>query len=204
MTLEELKTQWNTLDQNLLATRQFNEKMLRSMLTDRSSGTLAVMQSKIARIAIFFTALLVLFLAILAGNPFDYTHWLHYLPAILYLLVVTAALAAALKEYLFLRQVNLTGTDLRESLSSVISVHERYQRLAEKTWKLSLVAGFLLGISLLAPRFEAFSSQKIALVIAAQALFVLLVYTAARRLLQNLPDPQLDSLKATLAELEAD
>ncbi|KQS27770.1 hypothetical protein [Dyadobacter sp. Leaf189] len=204
MILEELKTQWNTLDQNLLATCQFNEKMLRSMLTDRSRGTLAIMQSKTARIAMFFTALLALFTAILAGNPFDYTHWLHYLPAFLYLLVVAAALAVAVNEYLFLRRVNLTGTDLRESLSSVIRVHERYQRLAAKIWKLSLVAGFLLGISLLAPRYEAFSSQKIALVIAAQALIVLLVYAAARRLLQNLPDPQLASIKATLAELEAD
>jgi hypothetical protein len=202
MVLDELKTYWQELDKKVENSLNINEQLMLTVRADQSRSTLAALQTKVARTGLFFAVLIAVFTAILLGNPFDYTRPVHYLPAVLYLLLLGAGFTMAGKEYLFLRRLNLTKSNLRESLFIVISSHKRYQELMDNLWKLSLVAGFMLGISLLAPRFATYSWMKIGLVIVAHAVTILLLYTGAKWLLKSLPDPELLRLETILAELE--
>lgn len=202
MNLDDLKTTWKTLDERLLATHTLSEHVALSMMKDRSKGTLARMRRELQRISVFFAALLVLFGAIIAGNPFDYTHRLHYLPAIVYTLLVVVALGIQAHEYILLGKVSLTKSTLRESLQTVIQSRQRFLATMGTVWKLSLGAGFLLGISLVARHFEAYGFTKSLLVVGGQALTVLLVYALAKWVLARSPDSHLTELEAHLQELQ--
>ena len=202
MNLDELKTAWNRLDENVLASQKFSEQMVLSMMKDRSKSTLANMQRELRRVAVFFSALLVLFAAIILGNPFDYTRWLEYVPVVLYSLLVVTALIIIFNEYCEFRAVSLTKSNLRESLRLVIQSYEGYQSTMENVWKLSLVAGFLFGVSLTARNFEAYGWTKSLLVVGGQAITVLLLYGVARWVFTRLPGTHALELRAHLQELD--
>lgn len=202
MTLDDLKTDWQSLDEKVRATQRISNQVVLSLMRDRSKSTLANMQRQLEHIALFFTALLLLFTAILLGNPFDYTHWFDYVPAVLYALLVANALRIVWQEYVAIRHVALTNNNLRESLQTVIRLHERHLLTMNKVWKFSLLAGFLLSLSLVSRNFGEYSWLKLVGVITGQLVTLLAMYTVARWLFGQLPDAHLTALRAYYSELE--
>lgn len=202
MNLDELKASWKSLDEKVAATHQLSEKMALSMMKEQSKSTVSKIQAKLKKLAFYFTGLLTLFIAILAGNPFDYANWYEYVPAAAYTFLVIAGLEIIIREMIAIQKVRLTKSNLRESLQKIIQFHEAYQSVMDTVWKISMFIGFLLGISLLVRNFETYGWTKSVLVVAANGIFVGVMYLIAKKVFKQLPDTNLAELKINLAELE--
>lgn len=202
MNLDELKAGWKSLDEKVAATHQLSEQMALSMMKEHSKSTVSKIQDKLKKMAFYFGGLLTLFIAILAGNPFDYNNWYEYVPAIAYAMLVIAGLEIIVREIISISKVSLTKSNLRESLQKIIQLHETYQSVMDTVWKISMVIGFLLGVSLMVRNFETYGWTKSVLIVTANAIFVGVMYLIARMIFKQLPDSNLAELKINLAELE--
>ncbi|MBC7920122.1 MAG: hypothetical protein H7Z75_03445 [Ferruginibacter sp.] len=202
MNLDEMKTTWQAYDQRIAATHQLSERLVRSMMKDKSKGTLARMRQELRLVSVIFTAVIFFFSAVILGNAFDYTHWLEYIPTVLYMLLASTGLVLILGEYRQLRKVNLTKENLRESLRLVIRSHERFGAALGKVWKLCMGAGFLFGVSFVARTIPKYGWGKAFLFVGGQALLILLLYAVARWLFDAFQDPHTAQLKENLRELE--
>ncbi|MCE7060795.1 hypothetical protein [Dyadobacter sp. CY343] len=202
MNLDDLKTSWNTIDAKLQTTQLLSEQVVLSMIRNQSNSTVSRATRKLRNTTLFFSGLLVLFLAILSGNPFDYTHWFEYIPTVLYALLIIAGLQIVISANKEIGGVPLVKSNLRESLQKVISIQQRYQVTMDKVWKISLGAGFLIGISLLIRNFEGYGLTKSLLVIAANALTVLVMFGIAKYIFSQFPDRTLTDLQMHLTELD--
>jgi len=202
MDLEELKLNWKSLDEKIMVSQKLNEKMIRSMLKDQSKSTVYKIRNRLRRLALFFAFIFILFIAILAGNPFDYTHWYEYFPAVSYTLLLVAGLEIVVREFFSVSKITLEQNNLRESLSRIIVLHASYKTVMERIWKISLVIGFLLGISLMVRNFEKYGLAKSLLFIVGNAVTVILAYLLAKKIFKKIPDRNLEELKTTLAELD--
>ncbi|MCY7359753.1 MAG: hypothetical protein LH609_20320 [Rudanella sp.] len=203
MNLDELKTSWKTLDNKLMMTHALTEKMARTLINDRSRGTVASIMGELKRVGFFFAGLMVVFGVILATNPFDYSGRTEFIPVVLYSLLVVVALFLIAREYQQVRQTTLAQSNLHESLNQVIRIHEQYLKTMDRVWKLSLVIGCLFGLSLVARHFSDYGLAKFVLLASGQALTVVAMYALAKWLMGQAPNSHIDQLKAHLEELEA-
>ena len=202
MNLDELKASWKALDTKLVATHALSEQMARALISDRSRGTVAGIEGQLKQVAVFFAVLLGLLGVILTTNPFDYTSWAEFIPVLLYSLLVLVALALIVREYREVRQTTLTKSNLSESLSQIIRLHEQYLKTMDRVWQLSLVIGFLFGLSLFARHFADYGLTKFMLLAGGQALTIAILYRLARWRMNQSPNLHIAQLKAYLRELD--
>lgn len=202
MNLDELKTNWKALDTRLIATHTLSEKMARALINDRSRGTVAGITHDLKRVGMFFITLLGVFGVILTTNPFDYTTSAEYIPGVLYSLLVLGALILIVQEYRTVRQTTLTQSNLRESLGQVIRVHEQYLNTMNRVWQLSLLIGYLFGLSLFSRHFASYGLTKFMLLAGGQALTVVVLYYLATWFMNQSPNAHITQLKAHLQELD--
>lgn len=202
MNLDELKLSWKVLDERLLASHKLNEQLIITILKERSKDTLTTSKQGLMRIMVFFAGLLFLFGAILLGNPFDYVGWLEYVPAVLYTLLVVCVLGVVIRQYQQLREINLTRSNLRESLLMSIELQEKYQHMMNTLWQLSLVIGFLFALSLSGRHFQQYGWTKSLLIIGGQALTTWLLYRMAKWIFLSRPDAVVAELRSHLTELD--
>lgn len=202
MNLDELKASWKALDTKLVATHALSEQMARALISDRSRGTVAGITHDLKQAALFSTGLLGVFGIIMVTNPFDYTSWAEFIPVLLYSLLVLVALALIVREYREVRQTTLTKSNLRESLEQIIGLHNHYLTTMNRVWQLSLVIGFLFGLSLFARHFSDYGLTKFVLLAGGQALTVVVLYCLATWFMRQSANTHLDQLKAHLEELD--
>ena len=202
MNLDDLKTGWNTIDAKLQTSQLLSEQMVLSMIRTQSNSTVSRATRKLRNVTLFFSGLLVLFAAILSGNPFDYTQWFEYVPTVLYALVIIAGLKVVISANQAIAGIPLVKSNLRESLQKVIYIQQRYQDTMDKVWKISMAAGFLIGVSLLVRNFDSYGLTKWLLIVAAQALTVLVLFGIAKFVFSQFPDRTLSDLQMHLSELE--
>lgn len=203
MNLDELKMNWKTLDDKFSATHKLTEQVVLSMTKEQSKGTVSKIQNKLKRTSFFFTGLLILFAAILAGNPFDYVSVYEFIPAILYTFLVFAVLKIIFQEIINIQKITLSKSNLRESLQEIIALQERFKIMMHTVWKISIGIGFLFGISLMVRNFEKYGLFKSALLVSGFALFVLAIFILANSVFKKLPDVNTEELKMNLAELDS-
>lgn len=202
MNLDALKTSWKALDNKLATTHALSEKTARALINDRSRGAVAGIARDLKQAALFFAGLLVVFGVIMATNPFDYSSWGEFIPVVLYSLLVLVALTLIVREYRQVEQTTLTKSNLRESLKQIIGLHSHYLKTMNRVWKLSLVIGFLFGLSLFARHFSDYGLAKFVLLAGGQALLVIAIYTFATWFMRQSSNTHLDQLKANLEELD--
>jgi len=204
MNLDEFKTSWKVLDEKIAASQKITENMALSMIRDKSKSTISTIQNQLKNVAIYFCGLFILFIAILVGNPFDYTNWYEYMPAIAYSFLLVVALKMVIQEIFSIEKITLSKSNLRESLQQIIDLHQSYKVVMKKVWKISMVIGFLLGISLMVRNFGNYGFIKSAILVVGNALLVSLLYASAKMIFRQIPDKNLDELRSTLQELGAD
>lgn len=203
MNLDELKLNWKTLDDKLSSTQKLTEQMVFSIVRQQSKSTVTKIENKLKRTSFFFVGILILFSAILAGNPLDYVSIYEFIPVILYTFLVFAALGIIFKELISIQKITLTQSNLRESLQQIITLQERFKIVMDTVWKISVGIGFLFGISLMVRTFEKYGLFKSALMVSCFTLFVLAMFTFAKSIFRKLPDPNTEELKLKLAELDS-
>src|SRR5690606_18189491 len=128
MNLEELKATWQDYDKKLIATRTINEKIIMSMMREKSASTL----SKIRRRCIYTILLMgiIIWFSIMSiiYNAFDYEYKLQFLPLILYIIVATIFVVYLIREYVH-SKVDLYKENLKDSLIKVISFHKKFRSI---------------------------------------------------------------------------
>ena len=203
MNLDELKMNWKSLDSKLSATQKLTEQMVFSMIKEQSKSTVTKIQNKLKRTSFFFIGLLIVFTAILAGNPFDYISLYEFIPAILYTSLVFVTLKIILQEIISIQKITWTQSNLRESLQKIIALQERFKMITNTVWKISTGIGFLFIISLMVRNFEKYGLFKSALMVVFFAFIVLTMFILANSFFKKLPDVNTEELKMNLTELDS-
>jgi len=145
MNLDEFKKTWQAYDQKLAATNLINEKIIRSMIKERSNSTLA----RIRRDSIL-TLVLMIAVSSFCGlsiiyNAFDYRYLLQYVPLTMIGIASGIFSVLLLREYA-VAQMNLAKENLAQSLRSVLEQHKKFMSSNRKLGIVIISAGMLWPI----------------------------------------------------------
>jgi ABC-type multidrug transport system fused ATPase/permease subunit len=155
MNIDELKTAWSAYDTKLRSSQLLSEKIISSMITERSSSRFSkVKRNYVIGLAWMIACLLIGF-AILFGNPFDYKWNLQYVPIIIYCTCLTILIGALVVSLLHLKDITITHHNIDESLRKIIAVYERPGKFLKYTVILFLFSQlFLFPLSFLPASIE--------------------------------------------------
>jgi flagellar biosynthesis protein FliQ len=129
MNVDELKTAWQSLDRKLLATKTLNEKLITSIVTERSGNRFQTVRRNYLIGFAWLILCLGAGLAVFFGNPFGYEYTLQYIPMIIYcvgLLIITGWM---MQSYLHLGRIKLDQANIRTALKDIVAVYERPKKL---------------------------------------------------------------------------
>lgn len=143
MNLTELKTAWNEYDGKIKTVRNLNDKIVQSMIRERSGSRLSRIEN-LYRLSFVSNGIwILLIIAVLVGNPFDFTHPAQFIPVAMVggcLIILTGM---CLSSYLRLKKVDLYHQTVEESIRKIIPI-------LENPWKyirLNIAAMMLAALS---------------------------------------------------------
>jgi hypothetical protein len=153
MNLEEIKTEWLQYNQRLQNSQRLNEKIILSMLKERSKSRV----SKIRRQhGIYMVLMVICFLflaAILAGNPFDFKYKWQYIPYGFLTIGVLLAIVSLIKSIRSF-SININNVSLDVSLKKIIEAYEKNKKIERLFGILIITAGTLTAFSFLPNKLE--------------------------------------------------
>lgn len=205
MNLDELKTAWQEYDTKLQSTQILNERLINSMIKERSSSRLSRVKRRYLAL-LFLLVFWVLFdIAVLVGNPFDYTQLVEYIPIGIRCLCMVMLVLAMLKHNINLRKIEVTHDSLHSSLNKIINVIYRYEnpdRYISWTLKLMLISSAILfPLSFLPRKIERVGlSAAMVDTLIPIGIAVFLIFIAYR--LGAFKDKQAEKFQHDLKELE--
>ena len=153
MTLDELKNPWQQYNQQLAASKKLNEQVLLSMLKERSTSRVSRIRRESFMLLLVLSLEMILLVAIIIGNPFDFKHQLQFIPYALLgigVLMAIISLCKTIKNF----DVTITKDGLADFLQKTINAYEK-NRKAER-WFGSIIfsAGVLTAFSFLPKKLE--------------------------------------------------
>lgn len=146
MNIDELKTAWISLDKKLQATKTLNEKLINSIVTERSGKRFHVVRRNYLIGFAWLTLCLLAGLAVILGNPFDYEYTLQYVPMIIFCIGLIIIAGWMMQSYRYLGRVKLDQANIRAALKDIVAIYERPKKLM---WYVLWV--FLLSQAILFP-----------------------------------------------------
>lgn len=158
MELEELKAVWKEYDAKLLSGKAISDKLIASMIKEKSQSRLSKVKQRYL-FGIFYLMLwLIAGLAVVIGNPFDYTQILEFLPMVIYCVCMLVLIISMVNTNRNLQKIEINQDTIETSLSKIIAVIEKYEnpnRFMGWTLKLMLISTtFLLPLSFLPRKIE--------------------------------------------------
>ena len=200
MNLDELKQTWQYYDQKLAAVNQINDKLIKSMIRERSNSTLA----KISRHSLLIMALMAavsVFCALsIVYNAFDYQYTLQYLPLAFMCLASGIFFILLCKEF-SLGQTELHNDNLTEALRKVLTEHKKLMVSHRRLAVIILSAGIIWPVGNLHRMIET-KGLLAALSLLLVTISVHVVFVVLARKAGAFKDRHGDKLKADLRELE--
>jgi len=144
MNLDELKTAWQEYDSRLAATEEINQKVIVSMIRERSVSRIARIRRRYMEMICLFLFYVVCLTCCFFGNPFDYTSPAQYL-----LLAALTSSCIVMAIFLFrarraLKKISLDRQNLQEALVQVLAVYAKYR----KSFKYTIILTFCCSVSL--------------------------------------------------------
>lgn len=203
MNLDEMQTVWKAYDRQLQRTRAISEKIIVSMIAERSKARFASVRRQY--LVGFGWLLLCLGAggAVLWGNPFDYTYTWQFAPVALYCIGLIFLLSDMILAFRNLKRIAFHHHALDIALRNVIAVYERPRRFMRYILYGFLFSQiFLFPLSFLPRAIErmglwtALGERLIAIAVA-----LLLLYVAHR--LGAFKERHRDKFKHDLSELES-
>lgn len=147
MNLDELKTAWKEYDSRLAATEEINQKVIASMIRERSV-------SRVARIRRRYTEMLCLFLfytvclgSLFFGNPFDYNSPAQYTPLAVLALCCVLMVIFLFRARMALKEIGLDRQNLQEALVQIIAVYAKYKKSFRYIISMMFYSSILLSLS---------------------------------------------------------
>lgn len=138
MNLEELKSAWQVYDQKLRLSQAIDEKIIISMIKERSKSRIARLRRENALLSVILFIELLLLGAIFMGNPFDFKYKLQFMPFIFLVIGIIMALAVLLKNYKML-DVEISNANLSAFLKKIIGEYDKSKE-AEKWFGLIILS----------------------------------------------------------------
>jgi hypothetical protein len=155
MNLDELKTAWLNLDRKFAATKTLNEKLIASIVTERSGNRFHIVRRNYVLGFVWLTLCLAAGLAVIFGNPFDYQYSVQYIPMIIYCFGLIAITAWMIQSYLQLGRVKLDQENIRIALKEIVAVYERPKKfMSYILWAFLLSQVILFPLSFLPKSIE--------------------------------------------------
>lgn len=200
MELDEFKMIWKAYDQKLEATQQLGQKLLQLMLQNRSQHTVDKMLRELRPVFAILSGVVVFFSAVIAGNAFDYTRPIHYVPACLYMIVAIVGLYMSIQHRNNLRNTQLLTHDLYQTLTDIIALRLRHTRLMKWVWMSIMLAGSMVMLPTIARKLPESWLNTLFLLLIPIGLTTLSVGLASIAGMFN--DPYVDELREQMNELE--
>ena len=144
MNIDELKMAWQDYDLKLQSTRSISETIITSMIRERSHSRLEKVISMQVYGLIYLIALVLLGIAILTGNPFDYTQFIEFVPIGIYSVSMIFICFGMLRSLNRLKKVDLNNGDVDSSLKKIIEIYETPERYIQTALKLLFFSSVVL------------------------------------------------------------
>ncbi|WP_256010145.1 hypothetical protein [Desertivirga xinjiangensis] len=128
MNLEEMKTAWQEYDVKLQSAQVINQKLINSMIKERSSSRLSKVKKQYVALLSFMVFWVVVDLAVLIGNPFDYTQTVEYIPIGIRCLCMVLLVLALTRFIHSLTKIEIGADSIVVNLQKVIRIVSQYER----------------------------------------------------------------------------
>lgn len=148
MNLEELKSAWQVYDRKLQASQAINEKLIFSMIRERSNSRVSRIKRENTLLLVVMLVEFFLLLAVFAGNPFDFKFLWQYVPFLFILLGNLMAINVLFRAYRMLR-TDSTDVNLRSFLENLIAGFEKNKKAESWFGVIMFVSGCLTIFSFL-------------------------------------------------------
>ena len=125
MNIDELKTAWKAYDRKLQSTQAINEKIIISMISERSGARFARVKQRYLIGFLWMAVCLSFGFAILLGNPFDYDLTLQYVPTVIYCACLAILIISMVRSFMGLRNITISHNNLDVSLKKIIAIYEK-------------------------------------------------------------------------------
>ena len=155
MSINELKSAWHEYDRKLQSTQVIHEKIITSMIKDRSASRFSVVKRNYMIGFSWMAICLLAGCAILFGNPFDYSFKIQYVPIIIYVVCLVILMTAMVKAFAGLNSITIHHHNLDVALKNIIKIYEQPQVFLKYTIIVFLFSQFILfPLSFLPPSIE--------------------------------------------------
>jgi hypothetical protein len=153
MTIEQLKTEWQQYDQKLSLTQRLNERLIVSILKERSRSRVSKIRRENWSHLLLMVITLIFLAGILAGNPFDFKYKLQYLPYGVLAIGVMMAIGSLIKSLRNFR-VNISNVNLDLFLKKTIREYEKARNMQSWFGLIIFTAGVSTAFSFLPKKLE--------------------------------------------------
>lgn len=201
MDLDDFKATWQAYEQKLDSTQRVSHQLLDMVLRNRSQGTVDKMIREVRLATGILLVIMLFFSAVLAGNPFDYTRSLHFVPAIFYLAIAGTGLYFLGQHRRALRRATLHTNDLYHALLTLTQLRVQHTKQMGRVWMLAMLAGSLIMMPVIARKFSP-ESWESALLIVLLPIGMTAVSIGLARVAGLFTDHHLDDLRQQVKELE--
>lgn len=211
MNIEDLKAAWKQYDIKLQATHTIHDKIISSMIADRTRSRFDGAKRTYKISIVWMTLCLGFSIVVLLTNPFDYRYTLQYAPMIIFAMGLLIMIAALCRTLFQLSTITVMHQTISESLQQIIAVHAKPRRFVHYTVFIFLFSQVILfPLSFLPHTIErmglgyALVERLIPISIGASLLYVAFRFGAFRDKKVNLfkqDFAELNALKANLHEL---
>ncbi len=153
MNIEEMKAEWQRVNEKLETSERLNEHVVQSMLKERSKSRVSKIRRNNTLLLMAMMLNLVFLTAILWGNPFDFKYWVQYLPYGMLVIGVCMAIVALIKSFQSFN-VDINSMSLENFLTKTLQEYEKNKKIERWFGIFILSAGLLTSFSFLPKKLE--------------------------------------------------
>ena len=200
MNLEDLKAAWQVYDQKLQSSKAINEKIIISMIRERSNSRISTIKRENTLLLLLMFLECCFLIAIFAGNPFDFDYLWQYLPYLFLLVGNLMAIIVLFKVYQMIK-TEITDANLSFFLQNLIDGYEKNKKAEGWFGAIMFVSGCLTIFSFL-PHKLANKTLPMAIVDTLIPLFICIAIYFAAFKLGAFKNRKSEAFKKDLKELE--
>ncbi len=153
MELELMKKSWALLDEKIQQAATLNAKLIENVISSRTTTTIESMKRLYGFFFIALTIEFIFLVAVLLGNPFDFTFNIQFTPYVLLVAVVAVVLINLVRMSTAIRALS-PAADTGEYLRGIVSLYDRNKRFAKWFRAIFLLAGLSVPFSFLPQKME--------------------------------------------------
>ncbi|MEX2230631.1 MAG: hypothetical protein WD824_00615 [Cyclobacteriaceae bacterium] len=155
MNLDDLKTAWKVYDRKLQSTQAINEKIIISMITERSDTRFSKVRKQYVIGFLWMFVCAAFGILVILTNPFDYQQTIQYIPMVIFITGLAILMGGMTTRYFALQKIIISHNNIGEALKQVIAEYEKPRKFLYYTVIVFLFSqAFLFPLSFLPRSIE--------------------------------------------------